>query len=337
MSMAVVGPRRLGDFSVSAIGLGCMNLSHAYGVPPSPEVGAQVLRRALDLGVTHFDTAVLYGFGANEELVGRTLGASRARFTLASKCGIQGVQSEAGMKRVIDARPETLKQTCEAALRRLRTDVIDVYYLHRWDRTVPVEHSVGALAELKRAGKIRAIGLSEVSAATLRRAHAVHPIAAVQSEYSLCTRNPEIAVLDACRELGAAFVAFSPLARGFLTHEPPDADAFDAKDIRRAMPRFTPSNHKANLELLTEYGALAREAGCSPAQLALAWILSRGAHVLAIPGTTSVAHLEDNLGGAVTLPADIGARLDALINQRTIAGRRYNQVTQAEIDTEEFA
>ena len=230
-----------------------------------------------------------------------------------------------------------MKQTCEDALRRLRTDFIDVYYLHRWDRTVPVEDSVGALAELKRAGKIRAIGLSEVSAATLRRAHAVHPIAAVQSEYSLCTRNPEIAVLDACRELGAAFVAFSPLARGFLTHEPPDADAFDTKDIRRAMPRFTPSNHKANLELLTEYGALAREAGCSPAQLALAWILSRGAHVLAIPGTTSVAHLEDNLGGAVTLPADIGARLDALINQRTIAGRRYNQVTQAEIDTEEFA
>ena len=337
MSMAVVGPRRLGDFSVSAIGLGCMNLSHAYGVPPSPEVGAQVLRRALDLGVTHFDTAALYGFGANEDLVGRTLGASRARFTLASKCGMQGLQSEAGMKRVIDGRPETLKQTCEAALRRLRTDFIDVYYLHRWDRAVPVEDSVGALAELKRAGKIGAIGLSEVSAVTLRRAHAVHPIAAVQSEYSLCTRNPEIAVLDACRELGTTFVAFSPLARGFLTNEPPDAEAFDAKDIRRAMPRFTPANHKANLSLLTEYGALAREAGCSPAQLALAWILSRGPHVLAIPGTTRVAHLEDNLGGAVSLPADIGARLDALINQRTIAGRRYNQVTQAEIDTEEFA
>jgi len=336
MNLAVVGPRRLGDFRVSAIGLGCMNLSHAYGMPPSPEVGAQVLRHALDLGVTHFDTAALYGFGANEELLGRTLGASRTRFTLASKCGMQGVQSEAGMKRVIDGRPETLKQTCEDALRRLRTDVIDVYYLHRWDRTVPVEDSVGALAELKRAGKIRAIGLSEVSAATLRRAHAVHPIAAVQSEYSLCTRNPEIAVMDACRELGAAFVAFSPLARGFLTGEPPDAEAFDAKDIRRAMPRFTPANHQANLGLLTEYRALAREAGCSPAQLALAWVLSRGPHVLAIPGTTRVAHLEDNLGGAVALPADIVTRLDALINQRTVAGRRYNQATQAEIDTEEF-
>ena len=336
MSLTAVGPRRLGEFSVSAIGLGCMNLSHAYGVPPSPEVGAQVLRRALDLGVTHFDTAALYGFGANEELVGRTLRTSRASITLASKCGIQGVKSEAGMKRVIDGRPETLQQTCEDSLRRLRTEIIDLYYLHRWDKSVPIEDSVGALAELKRAGKIRAIGLSEVSAAALRRAHAVHPIAAVQSEYSLCTRNPEIAVLDACRELGTTFVAFSPLARGFLTGTPPDAEAFDAKDIRRAMPRFSPVNHKVNQGLLTEYEALAREAGCSPVQLALGWVLGHGSHVVAIPGTTSTAHLQENLGGAVTLPTGMAARLDAVINSRSVAGRRYNDATQAEIDTEEF-
>src|ERR1700722_9841438 len=210
-------PRKLGPFSVSPIGLGCMNLSHAYGIPPPPDVAAAVLLHALDLGVTHFDTAALYGFGSNEELVGRTLAAHRARFTLASKCGIQGVKSDSSVRRVIDGRPQTLKQTCEDGLRRLRTDVIDLYYLHRWDKAVPIEESVGALAELKRQGKIRAIGLSEVSAATLRRAHAVHPIAAVQSEYSLCTRNPEIAVLGACREIGAALVAFSPLGRGFLT------------------------------------------------------------------------------------------------------------------------
>jgi aryl-alcohol dehydrogenase-like predicted oxidoreductase len=335
-TLGALSVRKLGEFAVSAVGLGCMNLSHAYGVPPSPDKGAELLRRALDLGVTHFDTAALYGFGANEELVGRTLGASRAGVTLASKCGMQGVKFDSGVKRVIDGRPETLTQTCEDSLRRLKTEVIDLYYLHRWDRAVPIEESVGALAELKRAGKIRAIGLSEVSAATLRRAHAVHPIAAVQSEYSLCTRNPEIAVIDACRELGTTFVAFSPLARGFLSGAPPDADAFDAKDIRRSMPRFAPANHKANLGLLTEYAALARAAGCSRAQLALAWILNRGSHVVAIPGTTSTAHLEDNLGGAASLPAGVVSRLDALINPRTIAGPRYNDATQAEIDTEEF-
>lgn len=335
--MSSLETRRIGEFGVSAVGLGCMNLSHAYGVPPSPEKGAEVLRRALELGVTHFDTAALYGFGANEELVGRTLGTARARFTLASKCGMQGVKSDTGMKRVIDGRPETLKLTCEDSLKRLRTEVIDIYYLHRWDKAVPIEDSIGALAELKRAGKIRAIGLSEVSAATLRRAHAVHPIAAVQSEYSLCTRNPDIAVVEATRELGAAFVAFSPLGRGFLTSAPPDAEAFDAKDIRRAMPRFAPANHRANLGLLPDYAALAREAGCSPAQLALAWVLNRGPHVLAIPGTTNTAHLKDNIGGPSRLSPDVAARLDALINQRTITGRRYNDATQAEIDTEEFA
>ncbi len=189
--------RFLGPFTVSAIGLGCMNICHAYGAPVSEAQAERLLLAALDAGVTHFDTAALYGFGASERLVGKVLSAHRAKFTLASKCGMQGVDvaGDGKLVRVIDGRPGTLKVTCEAALQRLRTDVIDLYYLHRWDKSVPVEDSVGALADLVRAGKIRAIGLSEVSAATLRRAHAVHPIAALQTEYSLWTRNPEIAVL----------------------------------------------------------------------------------------------------------------------------------------------
>ena len=329
--------RPLGSSRVTPIGFGTMNLSHAYGLPPSPEAAAQVLLRALELGVTHIDTATLYGFGANEELVGRTLGARRSQVTLASKCGMHGIRSDTGVRRVIDGRPETLRLTCEDSLRRLKTDVIDLYYLHRWDRSVPVEESVGALADLVRQGKIRAIGLSEVSARTLRRAHAVHPIAAVQSEYSLCTRNPEIAVLEACRELGAAFVAFSPLARGFLTGALPDVAAFDAKDIRRAMPRFSAEHNAANLRLLDAYALLAAQAGCSLAQLALAWLLTRGDHVLAIPGTTSLAHLEENVAaGGVVVPPDICTRLEALINRHTVVGDRYNAATQAEVDTENF-
>ena len=202
--------RTLGLFQVSAVGLGCMGLSHAYGTPPDPKTAAQILLKALDLGYTFFDTAALYGLGANETLLGETLKLRRGEIVLASKCGML-------RPRELDGRPEVLKPTCEDSLRRLKTDVIDLYYLHRWDKRVPIEDSVGALADLVKQGKIRGIGFSEVSAQTLRRAHAVHPIAAVQTEYSLWTRNPEIAVLDACRELGAAFVAFSPLARGFLT------------------------------------------------------------------------------------------------------------------------
>jgi len=329
--------RKLGPFSVSSIGLGCMNLSHAYGVAPSPDAAAAVLLRALDLGVTHFDTAALYGFGANEELVGRTLGPLRSRFTLASKCGVQGVKSEAGVRRVIDGRPATLKQTCEDSLRRLNTDVIDLYYLHRWDKAVPIEDSVGGLSDLVREGKIRAIGLSEVSAATLRRAHAVHPISAVQSEYSLWTRNPEIAVLEVCRSIGATFVAFSPLARGFLAGALRDVASLEAKDIRRAMPRFEAAAYAANLRLLEDYARLARAAHASLAQLALAWVLARGEHVVAIPGTTCETHLEEDLGAAtIELQADLMAQLDALINQRSVIGERYNAANQAEVDTENF-
>jgi aryl-alcohol dehydrogenase-like predicted oxidoreductase len=329
--------RRLGPSAVSAIGFGCMSLSHGYGSAPAPAAAAAVLLRALDLGVDHFDTATLYGFGANEELVGRTLGPHRARFTLASKCGISGVNTDGGVRRVIDGRPQMLKQACEQSLRRLQTDVIDLYYLHRWDKSVAIEDSVGALAELVCEGKIRAIGLSEVSAATLERAHAVHPIAAVQSEYSLCTRNPEIAVLETCRRIGAAFVAFSPLGRGFLAGALEDVARLDAKDLRRAMPRFDARNHGANLKLLERYRALANRANCSAAQLALAWLLTRGEHVIPIPGTTRIEHLQENLGAAgVELTPDLTEQLGALINQITVAGARYNAATQAEIDTENF-
>ncbi|MFO1271730.1 MAG: aldo/keto reductase [Rubrivivax sp.] len=330
--------RRIGPFQVSCIGLGCMNLSHAYGTPPSAEQGERLLLAALEGGVTLFDTAALYGFGANETLVGRVLRAHRSKFVLASKGGMAGVAFPEGTKRVIDGSPQAIRRNCEDSLKRLQTEVIDLYYLHRWDKKVPIEDSVGEMARLVAEGKVRALGLSEVSAATLRKAHAVHPIAAVQSEYSLWTRNPEIAVLETCRELGAAFVAFSPVARAFLTGTLRDPSGFDAKDIRRAMPRFEPAHWAANLRLLPSYEALAREAGCTPAQLALAWLLHRGEHVVPIPGTTSVEHLQENLGAAgVVLEPGLIARLDALVNERTVSGPRYNAGNQVEIDTEQFA
>jgi len=332
--------RTLGPFPVSAIGLGCMNLSHAYGAPIAPEQGERVLLSALDAGVTLFDTAALYGFGANETLVGRVLKPHRSRITLASKCGMQGVDMNGDGKlvRVIDGRPATLRKTCEDSLRRLQTDVIDLYYLHRWDKQVPIEESVGALGELVRKGHIRSIGLSEVSAATLRRAHAEHPIAALQTEYSLWTRNAEIAVLDACKELGIAFVAFSPVARGFLCNTLTEVDTLDAKDIRRAMPRFAPDNYAANRKLLPAYAQVAREVGCTSAQLAIAWLLQRGENIIPIPGTTSVSHLMEDLGALdVRLSPEVMATLDGLINQATVVGARYNPQNAQEVDTEAFA
>lgn len=330
--MTNLSTRHLGPFSVSAVGLGCMNLSHAYGEPPPAAAAEALLRRALDLGVTLFDTAALYGFGANESMVGRVLKPYRARITLASKCGMTGVDG----KRVIDGRPATLRRTCEEALQRLQTEVIDLYYLHRLDPQVPVEDSVGALGELVSSGKIRAIGLSEVSAATLRRAHAVQPITAVQNEYSLWTREPEIALLAECRRLGVAFVAFSPLARGFLTGKLSEPN-FVAKDIRLAMPRFQPACFGRNLGLLPPYRALAREAGCTPSQLALAWLLAKGDDIIPIPGTTRIEHLEEDLAAAaVRLDDGLIRRIDALINERTVAGDRYNAASRPEIDTERF-
>ena len=333
--------RQIGPFSVSAIGLGCMNLSHAYGTPPSSEAARALLHEALDRGVTLFDTAALYGFGANETLVGRMLKSRRSDIVLCSKGGMAGVQFDDGIKRVIDGRPEALRRNCEDSLKRLGTDVIDLYYLHRWHKlgaaAVPIEDSVGAMADLVSAGKVRAIGLSEISAATLKRAHAVHPIAAVQTEYSLWTRNPEIAVLQACRDIGAAFVAFSPVARGFLTGKLRDVAALDAKDIRRTMPRFEPAHYAANLALLPAFEALAQEAACTPAQLALAWLLQRAPHIVPIPGTTQLAHLRENLGAAgVMLDPSVVARAEALLGPRSISGGRYSAQSQAEVDTEQF-
>lgn len=325
--------RQIGDFHVSAIGFGCMNLSHAYGTPPSPEQGEAVLLKALDLGVTLFDTAALYGFGANEELVGRVLSPHRRKLTLISKCGIF---LEDG-KRAIDGRPKTIKRTCEDSLKRLRTDVIDLYFLHRWDKKVPIEDSVGALSDLVREGKIQSIGLSEVSASTLQRAHAQHPITAVQSEYSLWTRNPEIAVLDACKQLGSTFVAFSPLARGFLPGKLRDVASLSDQDIRRSMPRFAPANYAANLHLLDRFIQIAEEVGCTAAQLSLAWLLSKGDHIIPIPGTTDLEHLEENMAAVDVIPNEhVISRLDALINQHTVTAPRYNAAAQSEIDTEEF-
>jgi aryl-alcohol dehydrogenase-like predicted oxidoreductase len=238
--------------------------------------------------------------------------------------------------RVIDGRPETIRKTCEEALKRLQTDVIDLYYLHRWDKKVPIEDSVGALSDLVRQGKIQSIGLSEVSAGTLRKAHTVHPIAAVQTEYSLWTRNPEIAVLQACEQLGTTFVAFSPVARGFLCG-PLDMATLDAKDIRKGMPRFTPENYAANFKLFAPYQNLANEAGCSPAQLALAWLLHKAPHIIPIPGTTSVPHLLDNLGASdIRLSDSILTQLNALINEKTVQGNRYSAQSNAEVDTEVF-
>ena len=329
--------RIIHSLSVSPIGLGCMNLSHAYGTPPSAEQGERVLLAALDAGVTLFDTAALYGFGANETLVGRVLKPHRNRFTLASKGGMAGVQFPDGVKRVIDGSLAAIRRNCEDSLLRLQTDVIDLYYLHRWDKQVPIEDSVGAMGDLVQAGKVRAIGLSEVSAATLRRAHAVYPIAAVQSEYSLWTRNAEIAVLELCRELGTAYVAFSPVARGFLCNVQHDLAALDAKDLRRSMPRFSPENYPANLKVQAAYHRIAQDVGCTPAQLALAWLLHKAPHIIPIPGTTSVEHLREDLRAVdVQLSPAVMARLDATVNTGTIVGQRYNAQASGEVDTEVF-
>lgn len=328
--------RRLGCYEVAPIGLGCMNLSHAYGQPPDRKLAERLLLQALDSGVEHFDTAALYGFGSNEELLGEVLSPHRDRFHLASKCGMTGVKG----KRVIDGRPETLKKTCEAALQRLKTDRIDLYYLHRWDKQIPIEESVGALADLVKEGKIIDIGLSEVSADTLRKAHAVHPIAAVQTEYSLWTRNPEIAVLDACRELEVAFVAFSPLARGFLTgkfQSVEDVEMLEEKDIRRNMPRFQVDCVRQNLAWLHSFQEMAKDLKVTPSQLALGWLLHKRDYILPIPGTTRLTHLEENLAAsAIELSSQQMHELEELINQKTVKGPRYPAGTQLEIDTEEF-
>jgi len=325
--------RRLGPREVEAVGLGCMSLSHAYGTPPDPDHSARLLNRALDLGYDHLDSAALYGFGANESLIGSALAHRRAEFTLASKCGMTGVDG----KRVIDGRPETLLRTVDESLRRLKTDVIDLYYLHRWDKTVPIEESVGAMARMVEAGKVRALGLSEVSAATLLKAHAVHPIAAVQSEYSPWSRNVELGILEATGEIGATLVCFSPTARGFLAGQVHSADQFESGDLRRTMPRFDEANLGHNLGLYAGFEQLAAGEGLTPAQLSLAWLLARAPHVVVIPGTTSFDHLEENFAArAVVLPQATIDAVDALFPPGAAAGARYPEATLRESDADEF-
>jgi aryl-alcohol dehydrogenase-like predicted oxidoreductase len=326
--------RALGPLRVTAVSFGCMNLSHVYGGRPDRESARVVLHKALDAGYTMLDTATLYAAGDNEALIGETLKGRRGEYVLASKCGLKIIEG----KRFCDSSPEGIRRACEESLKRLQTDVIDLYYLHRLDRSVPIEESIGALARLIEEGKIRGIGLSEMSAQTLRRAHAVHPIAAMQSEYSLWTRNVEIAVLDACKELGVAFVAFSPLARAYLTGKLRDIDALEAGDFRKTSPRFLGEDWQANLKLLEPMAAIASEVGCTMSQLALAWILAQGDHVIALPGTTKIDHLIENAGAAdVRLDADTVRRIGEIINQNTVHGPRYTPAQQSDIDTEEFA
>lgn len=319
---------------VNAIGLGCMSLSWGYGALPPRETATALLNRALDLGYDHLDTANIYGLGHNETLIGEALNGRRREFFLATKMGIE----IDGDKRGINCRPDAIRRCIDESLTRLQTDHVDLYYMHRRDRDVPIEESVGAMADLIKAGKIGGIGLSEMSAETLRRAAGEHPIAAMQTEYSPWTREPEIAVLEACRELGTTFVAFSPVARGVLANGVHDAAALEEKDLRRTMPRFNAENWPANRALADAFYAIATELEVTPAQLSLAWVLSRGEHIVAIPGTASIAHLEENFARADwILPTDAAARIDALINERTVAGPRYGETMQRTIDTEQFA
>ena len=329
-----INRRTLCGRAVNPVGLGCMTLSWAYGVPPSNADGQRLLERALDLGYDHLDTARIYGLGHNETLIGNALKGRRNQFVLASKTGI----IVDGDKRRIDCRPDTIRTALETSLSLLQTERIDLYYLHRRDFTVPIEDSIGALADLVNEGKIGAIGLSEMSADTLRKASAVHPIAAMQTEYSPMTRNPEIAVLEACRELGTTFVAFSPVGRGLLANPALDMDTVPPKDIRRSMPRFQSDNFPANVALAQGFAAIAAEHGVTPAQLAMAWIISRGDHVVAIPGTTKLDHLAENIARwDWEPPVSASAAIDALINRQTVAGNRYAPMMQATIDTEQFA
>ena len=326
--------RTINNTPVNPIGLGCMSLSWAYGVPPSAEDGAKLLNRALDVGYNHLDTARIYGLGKNETLIGATLKGRRREFFLASKTGI----FVDGDKRRIDCRPEMIRAAIEQSLTLLQTDHIDLYYLHRRDFDTPIEDSVGELARAVEAGKIGSIGLSEMSADTLRKASAVHPIAAMQTEYSPQTRNPELGVLAACAELGTTFVAFSPVGRGSLCGTLRDPATLPEGDMRKSWPRFVGENWTKNLAQIDAFGAIAIDAGVTPAQLALGWVLAQGDHVVAIPGTASIAHLEENIARHQWRPdAGVIAKVDALINEHTVAGSRYPAAMQCTIDTEEFA
>ncbi|MFT4182938.1 MAG: aldo/keto reductase [Rhizobium sp.] len=324
--------RKLGkDLTVSAVGLGCMGMSFAYGAADEQEA-VKTLHRAVELGVNFFDTAEVYGPFTNEELVGKALKPVRDRVVIATKFGFKLDLTKPGPAAIIgvDSRPEHLKQVAEASLKRLGTDVIDLFYQHRVDPNVPIEDTVGAMAELVRQGKVRTLGLSEAGAATIRRAHAVHPIAAVQSEYSLWSRDPEAEVLAVCRELGIGFVPYSPLGRGFLTGAIRKPDELAADDFRRSLPRFQDENFDANAALVSRLEALAEDKGVTAAQLALAWVLHQGDDIVPIPGARKLHHLEQNAAAAdiVLSPGEL-AELSDIIPLEQVAGKRYTDASLA--------
>lgn len=317
--------RQLGSLTVSAIGLGCMGMTHAYGGQPEA-ASIDVIHRAIDLGVTFFDTAEVYGPFDNEILLGTALRSRRDQVTIATKFGFRFTPKVDGVMQItgVDSRPAHVREVAEASLQRLGIDCIDLFYQHRLDPAVPIEDTVGALADLVREGKIRAIGLSEVSAATIRRAHAVHPVTAVQSEYSLWTRDPEDEVLPTCAELGIGFVPFSPLGRGLLSGSVRSGADLAENDFRRSLPRFSAENLAANVTLADALAGLAETKGCTSAQLALAWVLTRGTHIVPIPGVRKRAHLEDNVKAAsLTLDAADLAAIEAAVPLSAVKGTRY--------------
>lgn len=325
--------RTLCGRDVNPIGLGCMNLSWAYGDPPPHDEKVRLLNEALDLGYDHLDTANIYGKGANEELLGEAVMHRRDEFLLASKTGI----IVDGPKRGIDCSPIAITASLDASLKRLGTDHIDLFYMHRFDPKVPIADSVGAMVRAIEAGKIGAYGVSEWSSAHIREAHAVHPMAAVQTEFSLWTRNVELGVLDTTRELGIALVAFSPVARGALGGVLKDIAALSEKDLRRSHPRFSEQNWPRNLEMIDQFDELAKENDVAPAQLALAWLLAQSDHVHAIPGTSSIAHLRENFAAAdLAIANEALHTAGQLINQLTVAGHRYPEVMRGTIDTEDY-
>ncbi|MEZ5491211.1 MAG: aldo/keto reductase [Gammaproteobacteria bacterium] len=320
--------RQLGPLTVSALGLGCMSMSQSYGTADRDE-SERALHRALDIGYTFLDTASLYGMGHNEALIGSVLGKRRQEFILASKCGITSLDGQ----RIVDCTPANVKRTCEESLQRLKTDVIDLYYLHRRDFNVPIEDSVGALADFVRAGKIRYIGLSECSSQTIRRAHQEHPIAAVQSEYSLWTRDPEYKVFETCRELGIGFVPFSPLGRAFLSGRIRDMSQLEENDMRQTMPRFTGSNFSHNLGLVEQLEEIARKNNCSPAQLSLAWVLAQDENFVPIPGTKHVRYVEENAASvALHIDAEDLQAAGDLFTAQGVLGDRYASSQMISLD-----